>query len=208
MALSNYAELKTSVADWLNRSNLTNQIPDFITLAEAQMRRRLRRKTVRASTTFTSDSYTLPSDCAELRSVRLVTSQTFRDTPIEIGTPEILAKHRAHLPVTGRPRFGSIVAGKLLLAPAPDTTYNAEITYFQKITPLSDSNTTNAALTDAPDLYLYGALLEAAPYLQDDERIPIWQSRFNSALEELNTAREREEFTASLRPMGLPVVFG
>lgn len=206
--LSNYSELQDSIAEWLDRADLEDRIPDFIALAESKIKRRVRRKTVRATIGLNQQAVSLPTDCAEARSLRLITSQTRRDTPIEVGTPEILAQHRAQLSVTGRPRFAAVIDGSLVLAPTPDQLYTAEITYFQKLTPLSASVTVNNILTEAPDVYLYGSLVEASAFLENDERIPLWKGGFDAGIEELNTAREREEYTASLRPQRLPVVFG
>jgi hypothetical protein len=63
-------------------------------------------------------------------------------------------------------------------------------------------------LDEAPDIYLYGALAEAAPYLEHDERLPVWKALFTDALASLDNVRSREETNASIRPGRLPVVFG
>lgn len=207
MALSDYTELKAAVATWLNRTDLTAVIPDFISLAEAQITRRLRRSTVRATVTVSEAAYVLPSTVAELRSLRLVTSDTRKDVAIAICSPEILNEHRAVWPAIGRPRYAAVVGGSLLLVPAPDAAYSLEMSYFPKLVPLSAANLTNIVLTEAPDLYLYGALMQSAPYLEHDERIPVWAGGFETALKELEMVREREEFNASLRPARLPRVF-
>lgn len=207
MAFTNYTELKAAVAVWLNRTDLTAVIPDFISLAEAQISRRLRRSTVRATVTVSEAAYVLPSTVAELRSLRLVTADTRKDIAIVICTPEVLNEHRAVWPAVGRPRYAAVVGGSLLLVPAPDTAYSLEISYFPKLVPLTATNLTNTVLTEAPDLYLYGALMQSAPYLEHDERIPVWAGGFETALKELEMVREREEFNASLRPARLPRVF-
>lgn len=203
MALSTYTELQASVASWLNRSDLTAQIADFIALAEAVLKRRLRRKTVRASVPVASASVSLPTDCAELRSISFVSSSLYRDLPIRIGTPEQLAETRARSAPTGRPIAAAVIAGQLVFAPAPDAVYTADLTYFQQLTPLSVGAPTNTLLTEAPDAYLFGALLQSAPYLEHDERIPVWQSKFDAAIDELNAVREHEELNASVRPVRL-----
>jgi hypothetical protein len=73
----------------------------------------------------------------------------------------------------------------------PDATYTTELTYYAKLTKLSNSVTTNWLLTSSPDIYLYGALLQAAPYLQDDARIQVWSSLYDRAMSELQTADDR-----------------
>lgn len=203
MALSTYSELQASVAGWLNRSDLTVVIVDFVALAEATIKRRLRRRTARASIPIASASVTLPADCAELRSISFVSTSYGQDLPIRIGTPEQLAEVRARHSATGRPVQAAVIGAQLVFAPAPDAVYTADITYFQQLTPLTASAPSNVVLTEAPDAYLFGALLQAAPYLAHDERIPVWQSRFDAAIDELNAVREHEELNASVRPVRL-----
>lgn len=206
--LSNYTQLQSAVANWLNRDDLTDRIPEFIRLAEAAIDRTLRRSTTRASITISGESTELGAGVAELRSVRLVTSSRSLDVALEVVTPEMLADHRANLPATGRPAVAAVLNGNLIVAPAPGGAYTAEIVYFNALVPLSDTNPTNVVLTEAPDLYLYGSLMHSAPFLEHDERLQTWTALFESALEQLHLRREREEHGANMRPIRLPVVFG
>lgn len=209
MSLDTYANLQTAVADWLNRTDLTSQIPDFVALAEAEMKRRIRRSTTRASLTISTDATNLPADCAELMSVYLVSDLPTMDLPFRLGTPEQVAERRArNADVAARPDTGAIIAGQLVVAPTPDQTYTAEIIYRTQLTPLSNSNTTNAILSEAPDAYLYGTLLQAAPYLEHEDVSPVWQQKFDNAIEQLNAVRQGEEYGASLKAVRLPITFG
>lgn len=208
MALASYDDLKSAVADWLNRSDLASQVPDFITLAEAEITRRVRRRTRRATVTLSTAAKPLPYDCAELRSIRLATGTLSQDVPLVVCTPEILAEMRVRLAETGRPAYAAVVGAELLLVPTPDDAYPAELTYYEQLVPLSVSAPSNALLLEAPDLYLYGALLQAAPFLQHDERIPVWREYVERAVQQLNDRAQREEYSASLRPARLPVVIG
>jgi len=208
VALTNRTELLASIADWLNRADLTAQIPDFIALAEAEMKRELRRA-VKSDTLAVSVSPTaLPADCEELRSLYFETGQPWLDVPVKIGTVEQLAEQRARTAaIAGRPTHAAVIDNELHFAPEPDQTYTAVISYFELVPPLTVSNSTNRILTEAPDAYLFGALSQAAAFLQHDERIPLWQSRFEKAVLQLNARRGREEFGASLKPARLPRVF-
>jgi hypothetical protein len=209
MSFTTYALLQTAVADWLNRTDLTSQIPDFITLAEAEMQRRLRRTTVRGTITISAEETTLAAAVAELRSIHLETGNPTRDLPLRIGTPEMVAERRArNSAVTGRPTDAAVLGRTLVVAPVPDQSYTARIVYYSALSPLSALNTSNAVLVEAPDAYLFGALLQAAPYLQHDERIPVWQSKFDAAIDSLNNVRDREEHSASIRNVRLPFVIG
>lgn len=209
MAFDTYANLQASIADWLNRSDLTALIPDLIGLAEAEMKRRLRRSVTRTTITITAEAVNPPADMAELRSIYLVSDQPALDTPLRICTPEMLAERRARQAnATSRPSDVAYIAGQLVFAPTPDQIYTAEIVYFSQLSPLSVSNTANAVLAEAPDAYLFGALLQAAPYLEHDARIPVWRDGFDRAIDQLNAVRDREEYSASIRPIRLPMVFG
>lgn len=208
MALSTKSELAATLADWINRQDLTTQIPTFIQLCEAKIARVLRRATKRASLTIATPAVALPADCAELRSIRLVSGSPGLDTPITIGTVEMLADARARWGnASGRPERAAIVDGEILFAPNPDASYTAEITYFEKLVPLTDATSSNQVLLDAPDVYLYGTLAEMELYLKHDERFPIWKSQAREAMTELETERQRSEMGASLRPARLPRVF-
>lgn len=209
--IDTYDDLKQQMSDYLSRDDaaVLTKIPTFITLAEKQIKRRLRRSKSRQTVQFNGATFQIPATIAEISSVRLVTSQPSQDLPFDIVTPEVLSEVRARYGgVAGRPRYGSIVGREMLLAPIADQSYDAELIVYAALTPLSASAQTNSVLTEAPDVYLFGALMEAEPYLENDDRIATWETKYEKALKELLILREREEYSASLRPMRLPVVFG
>ena len=209
MALDTYADLQTAIADWLNRSDLTTQIPDFITLAEAEIKRRLRRTSITDQIDVDDEFVAPPSDMAELLSLSLVTGSPTRDLPLRVCTPEMLAERKArNAGVAGRPTDVAFIAGQLQFAPQPDQTYTANIFYFQSLDPLGTSNPSNVVLDEAPDAYLFGALMQAEPFLEHDERIGTWKQKFDDAIDQLNDVRTREEYNASIRDVRLPRVFG
>jgi len=193
MALSTYTELKASLADWLNRSDLTSVIPDFISLAEAQIERQLRTRQmiVRATASFAADAEygTVPDDFLEAKTIKLdtnpVTSLDFEtiDSMDQLASTTYLS--------SGRPKKFTVVGNQFRLLPIPDGAYTAELVYYAKLTKLSASVATNWLLTQAPDVYLYGSLLQAAPYLQDDARITVWSSLYTAGLDQLQIADDR-----------------
>ncbi len=209
MAITDYATLQTAVANWLNRGDLTAKIQDFIGLAESRILRNLRNRSVVAD--FTLDStgiIALPADLAELRYIRLSTADGNYNFQLEITSPVAIADTLNRWQGAGSvPVRAAVIEGKLYLAPRPDQSYIAKITYFQTMPVLSAGNTTNFVLTMAPDLYLAGALIEAFLFLDYDERVSVWEQKFESALGELERARERMEFSAAPAPVRLPVVF-
>jgi len=193
MALTTYTELKSSLADWLNRTDLTSAIADFISLAEAQMERQLRTRQmiVRANATFAAAAEygTVPDDFLETKSIKLDTNPV---TSLSFQTIEAMDQlsNTTYLS-SGKPLYFTVVGNQFRLLPIPDGAYTAELVYYAKLTKLSSTVATNFLLTQAPDVYLYGSLLQAAPYLQDDARISVWSSLYLAGLEQLQVADDR-----------------
>lgn len=148
-------------------------------------------------------------DFGELRSIRLDGAIIANNRPLRIVSPEQLAEARQEFSPTGVPQMASVVGPELLVGPTPDQPYPCEVTYFEKLTPLANAvNGVNSILAEAPDIYLWGTLVEATRFLEHDARVPMWKDSFENAVLELNAVREREEFSASLRPIRLPFVIG
>lgn len=210
MALDSYTNLKAAIADWLNRTDLATQIPDFISLAEAKMKRKIRKWTVlNSSFSITGAAVAAPADLSVPRSIRLDSGSPMQDKALRMGTIEILNDRKARSAgVAGRPDTVAFINGVFYFAPEPDQTYTAELFYFSTLTPLSASVASNSVLVEAPDAYLFGALTYSAPYLEHDERIQVWQQNFEEAIEQLNDKRQEDELTASLPEARLPMVFG
>lgn len=171
MAITSYTELKGAVANWLNRSDLTTYIPDFITLAEAEFNRTLRtRQMIKRSRAEFDDAFiTLPSDFKEMESLRLVDGDR-----LEYLTPNAMLEHVEDHTTAGTPEVYTIVGGKIQVSPEPADTYEVEMVYYAAIPVLSGTNASNWLLEAHPDLYLYGTLVHSAPFLHDDERIQVW----------------------------------
>lgn len=195
MALSTYTELKSAIADWLNRDDLTSVIPTFISLAEVGMERVLRTRNmlVRATATLDTQYSTVPSDFLEIRTAKLLTSPV---QPLTFQSKDVLDQLDAERGNGGGKPLDFTVAGnQIRVSPAPDGEYTIELDYYAKLEKLSDSVASNWILASHPDAYLYGALLQAAPYLQDDARAATWNSLFNAAVEAIKTADERSAMT-------------
>ena len=191
MALTTYNELKTSIGDWLNRSDLTTAIPDFISLAEAQIERTLRTRQmiVRANASFDAQYGAVPSDFLEVKSLKL--TSTNPQTPLSFLSIDALDNEMTKYTASGKPKFFGVVGGQFRIVPTPDANYTTELTYYAKLTKLSTSVASNWLLSSSPDIYLYGSLLQAAPYLQDDARIQTWATLYERALNDLQTADDR-----------------
>jgi hypothetical protein len=194
MALSNYTELQASVADFLNRSDLTSVIPDFIKMTESELNRvlRTREMSVRTRAPVSGQYVKLPVDFLGMRNIELLTEPV---TVLEYRNLQNLDAHRA-ADSTGKPLFYSIMQNNIEFAPVPDSEYTLEIVYYQSLPALAD-NTTNWLLDAHPDIYLYGSLMQSAPYLQADERISIWAGKFQQILEQLKTSDEKARFSGT-----------
>ena len=194
MAFATYSDLQSSIASWLNRTDLTSAIPDFIALAEARFNRELRTlQMVKRATAETSDEFVaVPADWLEAKDLSIA------DLPLAYITPEKLGEWK-NLKVTGKTRFYTIVGGSFELFPAPTDDVTVEMAYYAKIPSLTSSNTSNWLLAKAPDLYLYGSLQQAAPYIMDDERLPLWAANATAIIQFLN--KESDNATHSGAPL-------
>ena len=197
MAISTYSELQTAVNNWLDRTDLTNRVPEFIRLAEARIGRRLRVRGVedRATTPLVAaqEYYSLPTDFLEARNVQINTNPV---NVLTYRTPEQLDKE---FPSTssGTPCAFTIIGEEIQLKPIPGSTDTMEISYFKRLAALSGSNTTNWIITNAPDLLLYGSLIEAEAFLVNDPRIQIWKGAFDEAMQEWNLQENKGRFSGS-----------
>jgi hypothetical protein len=194
-----YTTLLATIAATLNKTNLTAVIPDFVSLGEAVMFRRLKVRRQQQTMDFDleDESAGVPSDMREVLSLT-ITDPVSR---VEYVTPDAFDDLDLG---TGEPRFYTIVGTQLLFAPTPDRSYPMRLRYRQGFCKLTAASRTNWLLCEHPDAYLYAALCESAPYLRDDERLPMWQARRDQIIAEINgldprpTTRLRMDGMASL----------
>lgn len=206
MAITSYAELQTAIGNWLGRPAdplIAPIIPDWIALTEARFNRELRLRAMedRAIADVSGQYVALPVDFLELRNIQLNTNPVIALEYLEPGAIDGIWAGSA----TGRPRFFSIVNGQIQLAPSPDATYQAEIVYWRKVPALTGTSQSNIVLASAPDIYLFGALAEAAAYLGDDEHFGPWDARFQLALRRLRESDDRGNLGPAprVRPHGI-----
>ena len=197
MALDTFSELKTTIADYLNRDDLTSIIPSFISIAEAKFNRKLsvRQMVKRATATLDTAFFAFPSDFLQAKEFQLNTNPI---TYLEFVTEKQgdLMRQDAII-ASGKPKYYTIVGTQLEVIATPDSEYTGELTYYGKIPALSDSNTSNWLLAYAPDLYLYGALVEATPYLKDDERLGTWSTLYSNSLGDIEVADQRASVSST-----------
>lgn len=190
----NYSELKTNIANYLNRSDLTGQMDMFIDNVEGELNRRVRTKEMIKRATATADAQylSLPTDWLEGINVEIA-SNNF--SPLFQQSVESLDVYRKSINnSTGQPVYYAFVDSTIELAPTPDSSYTLQLTYYSKVDALSDSNTSNFVLANHPDVYLYGALKHASIYLMEDDRVAMFSALFEKALEEIKMEQEKAEF--------------
>ena len=192
MAITNYSELQTAVGSWLNRSDLSSNIPDFITLAEASFNRvlRTRNQITRATSSVNAQYVALPTDLIELFNIQINTDPIKRLEQVSLDKADDLRSANSS---SGTPAYFAITGNNIELIPTPNDTKTIEIIYYAKITALSSSNTTNWLLDNYPDIYLYGTLVQAEPFLMNDERLGTWGTLLSKAQEELRVSDERSQ---------------
>jgi len=200
MAITTYDELKASIANWLNRDDLTAVIPDFIALAEAQIARDVRhwRQEKRVSITANERYENLPIDWLEMIQIQL--SEGGR---LQAISAEGLQKLREESSTAQKPKYYRLTSDQIELYPVPDTTYEVSMQYYARVPALTSVDFANWVLTYYPDVYLYGSLLHTAPYLADDQRTTVWASLYKSAVDALNQDNEKSRVSGPLR-MGMP----
>lgn len=194
MAITNYSTLQAAIADYLNRADLTSQIQNFIQFAEADLNTRLRcrEQIVRAEATSSAEFVQLPADWLEAINLHIVGGQQPLRY-ITLDEADIVNKEQIY---TG-PHYYSLMNGAIEIVPEPAEDIDIEMIYYAKIPALSDQATTNWLLTKAPDVYLYGALTHAAPFLMDDQRIPVFGQIYLARVQALQEESQKSLHSGS-----------
>lgn len=189
--ISTYAELKASIADWLVRDDLVNQVEDFIQLAEDEIIDILLQSMPNdfessVDLSVVDGIVTLPTDYIGFRRVYVD-----QNTPCELTYKAPHDFHTLNYPESDRPSYFTIEGNQLLIAPG--STQTLKMLYY-KFDRLSNSNTSNALLSKRASIYLYCALAQAEPFLQNDERVNFWVSKYQNALDLYMTANQSTRY--------------
>jgi hypothetical protein len=194
MALTNYTDLKASVATWLHRSDLTSEIVDFVTLGEKRLNRKLRLLQMENSDTVTlsaaADSIAFPTGFLEHIDLRY-DSDDWQPTQHSIKD-----MHKFTDTATGRPNYYAVTSLYQFNRPA-DEEYSMTATYYKAWDLATDS--TNWLMTNAPDAYLYATLLEAGAFIKDASRIQLWSEGLAQSINDLNRKDSMSRSKLSMR---------
>lgn len=181
MTLTTYAGLREAVGAWMNRADLTTRIPDFIAMVEAKLNRTLEDNVNMSALTtlrFTSNSKTPPDDLHSIKALSYSSGIGGRLQFIPIAQFDALPTQ------TGTPRLFTRKAGKIYIWPTPGSETVLNLSYRIKLDAANLGP--NWLLEGNPDVYLFGALLEASSFMLEDERVPMWRERYETAISEIN----------------------
>lgn len=195
MAIANYSELQTAVSRWLNRGDLNDIIPDFISLGEARLNRDLDLRVMETETALTlpigQTSVALPAGF--LSPIQLWWSDAIGKRPLRyIASGQVWP-----VTSTGDIYDWTITAGNIDF-PRPCNEVGSLVLRYRKAFALSDAEPTNWLLTNAPDAYLAASVLEAGPYLRDDGLFAVWEARYQRAIDDVNTKEARSKSLGTL----------
>lgn len=202
MTMSTYTEIALKVEQWLNRegfTSLTDQTEDLILMGQRRIFRQLRvddMLVVDSAFTIDSTTETAPTNykAAYTFSITLSGGQAdMKSTPI---------RNLRKAGTSGTPRFFSKVGTNFYFGPSPDGPYTAELIYYAEPDLIDTSTATNWLSLQAPELILYGALVEASLFLKDDQRVQFWEAKFQNVFKALEQESEEESRDAG----GLNVV--
>jgi len=173
MALTTYTELKTAVANWSHRADLTGVMDDLVLMAEQWIFRNLRTREMESELAATISGVTaaVPSDFLGLRHAYIDASQKHA---LEVVAADMIYKRYPGV-ATGVPSQVAVDRTSFIFGPSPDSTYVLRGTYFAKPTPLATA--LNAVFTAYPEIYLFATLAELEPYTENDARVPLWQMK-------------------------------
>lgn len=202
--ITDYESLKNEIIEYLGRPSVVDMVPSFIRSAELKINRRLRVSAMeaRVETPLVGQLFDLPPRLLELRDIWIdsvpIKKLTYR-TPQQLKVEYGYAQNgpvEAYTIVDGLIKLNAVAEAETE-EDAPDLV----LSIYQGFEPLSATNPTNWLITDASDLLLYGALLEAEAFVVDERKIVIWREGFTSTMKELNRMEDRKRFSGDALQM-------
>ena len=202
MAISNYSELQGAVNDYLVFTDVGAVFDTFLSMAEARLNREIRTREmeqVQAYSSHTGQDITLPTDYLEMIDFYETGSGGRTLSYLNPGQFWSLASSRA---TGGQAKYYTIIGEAIKLSPYSSTARNYELHHYAELAALTPTNTTNSLLSKAPDLYLYATLLEAQPYLADQERALEFAALYDRSKESLLASDVRSKLRPGARMKG------
>ena len=199
---TDYATLQTTIANYLDRSDLTATIPEFIRLAEDRLSRDLRIRQMLQIATTTIDStdgtVEIPADFLAMKDIHVSSSNPIQTVTFQ-SPSNFFRNTRAS--TSGLPTFYTELGSEFRFAPIGSATDTLQMLYYVKPPYMSSTVSSNLWLANTPDLLLYAALGEAEPFLMNDERIGTWATLYDRGVSSLSKSDDEGEFPA--HPMSI-----
>lgn len=205
MTIAIYSDLQAAVGSWLNRADLSANIPDFITLAEARIAfgsqeapfqsepLRIRAMETDATLSITGRTAALPTGFLQAKRFYINTDPIGYLDPV---TSDHLWRRYGSASATGQPVQYAMEAGNIVFGPAADQTYSAQLLYYQQFTNFSAPTDTNWLLTNSPGTYLWGALLEAWTFMRNQNDAEMAHKKFVGSIGALMLSNKQDRFSA------------
>lgn len=196
MSISTYAELKTSVSNWMKRTDLTDRIPEFIAIGESKIASDVRcnAQQTRSTASVSSQYFDTPTGFLEIRDIHINSDPI---NSLSFLSPKVMSE-KFPSGTSGVPNYYTIHGDEFEIKPVPDTTYTIEISYIKRFTAFSADADFNWLLTNHPHIYLYAALISANEYTEDDAAILKYTNLYKDAVAMLNTAEKRAKYGDTL----------
>jgi hypothetical protein len=194
-----YATLLTQVTAWLHRGSdaaLAVEAEELVQFGENRIYRdlRVRQMETALSDTIASGVIAVPTGYIEMKHARIDGTPTQK---MERKDAEWIYHNYPSRSAGSKPKFFAREGSNFIFGPYPDSNYTVKGNYYKKLTALSDDNPTNWLITDVPDLILFAALCEAEPYIQNDERIALWERKYDQIRARVQREDDNEEFSGS-----------
>jgi len=185
-----YDNLISIIPEYLERSDQAtiNAIPTFITLAEIEIAREIKTlgqlQVATSAMNFGNPQLAKPALWTKTVSMNMTNSSGVR-TPLLLRKYEYLTNYWSNNTNTSVPLYYADTDwDHWYIAPTPDQAYNFEVLYYERLPPLSSTNQTNWLTRNAPNVMLYATLLQAMPYLKNDQRV-IFQQKYTEGIKAL-----------------------
>ncbi len=194
--ITDYASLKTSLAAWLNRTDLTAIIPELIADGEARIYNDLRIRAMEAafSEAVVGGVVNVPTGFLAWKFLYVDNSSAQK---LERKDPEWIYTQYPSRVGAGTPKFFAREGDTLIFGPAAEAGLTIKGRYYKRLAALSDTNTTNWFITNEPQLLRFAALCAATPFLKDDKRIPVWEAIYNDSKNRIEKTERKEAFSGS-----------
>lgn len=188
MAFDTYADLQTTIATWLRRSDMAAVIPDLIALAEASMQRELETAMQRLEQTLTIGSEFIDQPTGYKHNLGFRLTSSVCNEILEWSPDEMSAAKATPAILQNYPQRFSNIGGQFEFWPIPNGSYTAKMTFQAGFTPLSSVNPSNWILAGHPDAYLYGALSLGSGFAKNFDNASVWKSEFDRVIGEIQYA--------------------